>query len=258
MKKKIVELIGIMSVVSMLAAGCAGGLGGAGSLGKQDSGQDYAEEQSEQEELEASMEGMSEDPAGTQSAAEGNETDAGSGVGTDTGANASAAAWLPQGVKQLPSEKEPNEMVRTALIDTYQIPEDEWDMTRYYYNYVDLNEDGSDEIFALAVGPSVSGSGGSCALLLDADGAVLQEISLVNPPVLVTDEIIDGYHALALERSGDGAESEVVLLPHGNGVYAGVSETETIVDPASLTGTAILCNDLAADLESGEFLNLAE
>ena len=170
MKKKIVELIGIMSVVSMLAAGCAGGPGRDGSLGKQDSGQDYAEEQSEQEELEASMEGISEDPAGTQSAVEGTETDAGSGVGTDTGANASAAAWLPQGVKQLPSEKEPNEMVRTALIDTYQIPEDEWDMTRYYYNYVDLNEDGSDEIFALAVGPYVSGSGGSCALLLDADG----------------------------------------------------------------------------------------
>ena len=254
MKKKIVELIGIMSVVSMLAAGCAGGPGRDGSLGKQDSGQDYAEEQSEQEELEASMEGMLGDPAGTESAAEGSDTDAGS----DTGANASAAAWLPQGVKQQPSEKEPNEMVRTALIDTYQIPEDEWDMTRYYYNYVDLNEDGSDEIFALAVGPSVSGSGGSCALLLDADGAVLQEFSLVNPPVLVTDEIIDGYHALALERSGGGAESEVVLLPHGNGVYAGVSETETILDPASLTGTAILCNDLAADLESGEFLNLAE
>lgn len=166
-------------------------------------------------------------------------------------------AWLPEGAVQMASETEPNEAVRTAIIDEYMIPEEEWEATRYYYNYVDLDDDGEKEIFALAVGPSLSGSGGSSALLLEENGEVIQTFTLVNPPVLVTDEVMNGYRELALVRSGGGAETEVVLLSYGNGAYETVSETETVIDPDLLSGTAILCNDLAADMESGNYLTLA-
>ena len=65
---------------------------------------------------------------------------------------------------------------------------------------MDLDDDGENEIFALAVGPSLSGSGGSSALLMKESGEVIQTFTLINPPVLVTDEIMNGYRELALVR----------------------------------------------------------
>lgn len=177
--------------------------------------------------------------------------------GTNDGSFADGA-WLPEGAVQRASETEPNEVVRAAIIDEYRIPGEEWETTRYYYNYVDLDDDGENEIFALAVGPSLSGSGGSSALLLKESGELIQTFSLVNPPVLVTDEIMNGYRKLALVRSGGGAETEVILLSWENGAYETVSGAETVTDPELLSGTAILCNDLAADMESGSFLTLSK
>lgn len=52
----------------------------------------------------------------------------------------------------------------------YQIPEEELEETRYYYNYVDLNEDGTKEIIALTVGETTSTSMGECVLVLSAGG----------------------------------------------------------------------------------------
>lgn len=249
MKKKIAEILCVTAVISALLAGCSGGL--SGIMDSDVSGEDeyLMEKESTQE--------QGSDGLWAEQAEEQAEEDVTADPGTN-GAGFADGAWLPTGAVQMSSETEPNEAVRTAIIDEYMIPEDEWETTRYYYNYVDLDDDGVNEIFALAVGPYVSGSGGSSALLLKESGEVIQTFSLVNPPVLVTDEIMNGYRELALVRSGGGAETEVVLLSYGNGAYETVSETETVIDPALLSGTAILCNDLAADMESGNYLTLSE
>ena len=42
------------------------------------------------------------------------------------------------------------------LTEYYQIPEEECKETRYYYNYTDLNEDGTDEIVAVTIGDTTS------------------------------------------------------------------------------------------------------
>ncbi len=245
MKKKIAGLICITAVVSGLLVGCAGGLSGASGSGAfGEDAQNYEEESA----VEASAGELGAEQAEEQATADS---------GSD-GENFADGAWLPEGAVQMASETEPNEAVRTAIIDEYVIPEEEWEETRYYYNYVDLDDDGENEIFALAVGPSLSGSGGSSALLMKESGEVIQTFTLINPPVLVTDEIMNGYRELALVRSGGGAETEVVLLSYGNGAYETVSETETVIDPDLLSGTAILCNDLAADMESGNYLTLSE
>lgn len=248
MKKKLTVMIGVTAAASMLLFGCSGLPMLPKNFGSSQDGEDvYAAEDSDlqeeyslEEELESGMEGMGPD--------EGMQ-----GSGFDD-----AFAWLPASAQRKASETVPNELVRAAIIDEYMIPEEEWEATRYYYNYVDLDDDGNNEIFVLAAGPSVSGSGGFSALLMEEGGEVLQTFTLVNPPVLVTDEIINGYRELALVRSGGGAETEVVLLSYGNGAYETVSETETVIDPNILSGTAILCNDLAADLESGNFLTLTD
>lgn len=169
-----------------------------------------------------------------------------------------AGSWIPEEVPRVLSETKPSEKVRDAIIYYFEVPEEELADVRYYYNYADLDEDGTEEIIALAVGSYVSGSGGSSALILKNDGTIVECLTCVNSPIVVWDEMINGHHLLALERSGGGAETEIVALAASeDGIYANVSETETIIDPTTLTGTAILCDDLAYD-EEAEYLTLAE
>ena len=51
------------------------------------------------------------------------------------------------------------------LTEYYQIPEEECQETRYYYNYRDLNEDGTEEIVAVTIGDTISATRGDVALI---------------------------------------------------------------------------------------------
>lgn len=73
-------------------------------------------------------------------------------------------AWLPSDVRQVMAETEPLPELAKAIVEEYEIPEEYWEQTKYYYNYVDLNDDGCDEIFAVVMGPYTSGSGGDSGL----------------------------------------------------------------------------------------------
>ena len=61
-----------------------------------------------------------------------------------------------------------------------------------------------------------------------------------------------------LERSGGGAETEYVMLTCADGVYTNVSDAETVSssDLQNVQGVAILCNDLAEDMQTGNYLTL--
>lgn len=79
------------------------------------------------------------------------------------------------------AETEPNDALREPIAVCYEVPQDFLAMNHYYYNYVDLNGDGTDEVFAVGFGSYLSGSG----LLLSQgeDGLkVLQKFTLVNNP----------------------------------------------------------------------------
>lgn len=173
--------------------------------------------------------------------------------------------WLPQGVEQVLAETEPNELLRQAIIDYYEIPEEFWEQTKYYYNYVDLNGDGTDEIFAVIMGSYTSGSGGDSALWCreyEGEIKIMQAFTLVNTPVIVTKEALNGreYGAkgLILQRRGGGAETEIVQLSCSDGVYTNVADAPAIENIEGIQGTAIICNDLIEDMESGNFLTLAD
>lgn len=170
------------------------------------------------------------------------------------------AAWLPSHVERVYSERDPSVVIQGAIIDYYDLPEDEWEDTRYYYNYVNLDDDDDEEIFALVVGPSFSGSGGSTALWLEPSDnmAVVQDFTLVNNPILVTDDANGQGRGLIMERSGGGAETETVLLTFDGKNYCSVSDAEPIEDVSAIEGTAILCDDLAADMQNGDFMTLAD
>lgn len=169
-------------------------------------------------------------------------------------------AWLPSHIERVYSERDPSVVIQGAIIDYFELPEDEWEETRYYYNYVNLDDDDDEEILALVVGPSFSGSGGSTALWLEPSDnmAVVQDFSLANNPILVTDDANGQGRGLIMERSGGGAEAETVLLTFDGKNYCSVSDAEPIEDVSAIEGTAILCDDLAADMQSGDFMTLAD
>jgi len=172
--------------------------------------------------------------------------------------------WLPAGVEQVMSETEANPQLQKTIINYYEIPEEYWEQTKYYYNYVDLNGDGTDEILAVVMGPYTSGTGGNSMLWLIpyANMAVSQSFTLVNTPVIVTKDALNGQEfgakGLIVLRSGRGSESEAVLLKNVDGKYTQVSDAEPVEDLDSVEGTAIICNDLIADAERGNYLTLAD
>lgn len=173
-------------------------------------------------------------------------------------------AWLPAGVDPIMAETEANPELEQAIIEYYEIPEEYWETTKYYYNYVDLNGDGAEEILAVVMGPYTSGTGGSSMLWLlpYADMAVNQSLTLINTPIIVTKDAVNGKEfgarGLIVQRSGGGAEAEFVLLTCSDGFYKEVSDGEVLESLDDVEGTAIICNDLIADMESEDYLTLAK
>ena len=170
--------------------------------------------------------------------------------------------WLPKGVNQVMAETEPNKALEKAIIEYYEIPDDQLSTTKYYYNYVDLNGDGTDEIMAVIVGPYTSGTGGDSAIWgreFEGEFQLYQAFTLVNTPIIVTKDAVNGREfgskRLILQRSGV-SERETVELVANDGVYTNVADAETFEGLDQVEGTAIICNNMIKDLESKNYLTL--
>lgn len=61
-----------------------------------------------------------------------------------------------------------------------------------------------------------------------------------------------------MQRSGGGAETEIVQLTCSDGVYTNVADAPVLENIEDIQGTAIICNNLLSDMESGNFLTLAD
>lgn len=169
-------------------------------------------------------------------------------------------AWLPKGTSIALSETEKLPELEDAIAAYYDIPEESREGHRYYYSYVDLNDDGKEEIFAVVMGMYTSGSGGDSGLLLlpYAGMSVSQNFTLLRTPILVSDNVTDGAHDLIFLRSGGGSEPQLVRLTCTDGVYVNPSDAEVLENLDGITGTAILGNDLIADMSAGTYLTLAK
>lgn len=168
---------------------------------------------------------------------------------------------LAEGIIKQMAETEAYPELEDLIIKEYEIPEDYRDQTKYYYNYVDLNDDGVDEIFVVVMGPYTSGSGGSSAMIVVPAGGVLnvnQSLTLVRTPIIISDRITRGAHEIIALRSGGGADSEYVRLINSDGDYTNISDGEVIDSLDGVTGTAIIANDILKDIEEGKFLTLGK
>lgn len=167
---------------------------------------------------------------------------------------------VPIGVASpLPSETEKLPALEKLMIDEWKIPKEAQATTRYYYNYADLNGDGKDELLALAVGDYTSGSGGSSALIATKDGdnwKIMQTLTVVQPPVIVSDTETNGWKDLFVQTNDPSLKNGYRVLKFDGKQYPNTPDGTALEDIENQSGTAIFYNDLAADVTSGTALTL--
>jgi|GEM_PF-969291 len=157
------------------------------------------------------------------------------------------------------AESKPNPALEKTIISELGIPDEYLDKTKYYYNYVDLNCDGRDEIFAVAMGPYTSGTGGSTALIVvQANGEmhVNQVLTLIHTPVIISDKITKGCREIIAMKRGGGANGNYAVLTCSDGYYKTVNEGAEISNLDGISGKAIISNDILKDMEEGKALYL--
>ena len=157
------------------------------------------------------------------------------------------------------SENEENPYLEKALIDKYDLDDNASKQTRYYYNYVDLDGDGLNEIFVEVVGPYTEKNGVHNAVIYKENNGMLEEIDdfrLINNPVIISDEKTNGWNDIIIDISENTLEKKYVLLKYDGEDYSEIDESETIESIMNVNGIAIISNDMANDLEGGRGLYL--
>ena len=160
------------------------------------------------------------------------------------------------------AEETPDPVLAEFLISYYQIPDEEQSKTRYYYNHIDLNEDGTDEIFVVVVGEYTKVSFGDPALILSetADSyEVLEDFPFLRTPVYVSEEKRDGWSDLIVPFHGTGDGNGYLLCHHTpeEGYQSAENEFLESFDE-NFCGKKILANNFIDDMDKGNYLTLAD
>ncbi len=143
------------------------------------------------------------------------------------------------------SENVENPELVKAIINELNLDEKSAKETRYYYNYIDLNGDGVNEIFVQLVGPYISEIGGENAIIFMEKNGKL-------------DEKTNGYNDIIVQRSSGDAKKEYVVLKYDGDDYSDVNESEVLNSIDNISGVAIISNDMIKDTEQGKGLYLSK
>lgn len=153
-------------------------------------------------------------------------------------------AWIPPSIPKQYAETNPCPELEKAIVAYYELSEEERANTSYVYNRVDLNGDGTEEIFAVITGPYTSGTGGDSAVwgrLYKGKFQIYQSFTLIRTPVIITQKATNGLpngaKGIIVCRSGGGAPAELIQYVSHDGEY--IPEPFTGLD--KVKGTAILC-----------------
>ena len=115
----------------------------------------------------------------------------------------------------------------------------------YSYNYVDLNNDGTDEIIALVFGNKMKGSGyGATLMIYNASSTGLNLINIyynVMQPVIITDAITNNYKDIVVSTQSSLNDYSYCLLQYKNGSYSlALKNCKKLDSSYALTGKEIL------------------
>lgn len=175
------------------------------------------------------------------------------------GAEASISA-TPK-VKYVKSENTSNKDLEQAIKKALNATNEDYQKTRYYYNYVDLNDDNNPEVFVQLVGPYTSGTGGDTGMIFtqkDGQFKLFQEFTLIRNPIIISNSTTNGWHDLIIEAYGGGTEYKYNHLKFSGQQYPNTSSAEKLTDLRIIEGKGIINNDIGEDFQAGKGLYLAQ
>lgn len=151
-------------------------------------------------------------------------------------------------IEYICSETQRDIKLEEALIKEFDL-EQHKDSIRYFYNKVDLDGDGTPEIFAYIVGPNVCGTGGCSAVIYkqeDKDYDLFAKFSLVNNPVIISNNKTKGYRDIIMNVYGGGIESFFALLKYDGSTYPSNPSIQPKVESGTkVEGVAIIADDIS-------------
>ena len=151
-------------------------------------------------------------------------------------------------IKYIKSETKKDKKLEDAFAKVYNLKRDV-DEVRYYYNRIDLNGDGEPETFVLLVGSSVCGTGGCSALIFaakDNSYKLVSRFTLVNNPIIVSENKTDGWNNLIMQVSGGGIKEYYAEMKYKDNKYPLNPSTQPAVKAGTeIKGTGIISDDMS-------------
>jgi hypothetical protein len=128
---------------------------------------------------------------------------------------------------------------------------DQGDGVRYLYNQIDLNGDGLKETLVYLVGQSTCGSGG-CTLLVftstEAGFELVSKHTVINNPIVVSNQKTKGWRDLIVYQSGGGAQSGYRVLRFNGKTYPSNPSTAPALPAKTvISGQAVIADEITAD-----------
>ncbi|MBO5070656.1 MAG: hypothetical protein J6C37_09895, partial [Roseburia sp.] len=146
------------------------------------------------------------------------------------------------------------------LASYYQIPEEYQTETRYYYNYIDLNDDGTDEIFTVIIKDyERNDESGPALILQENEGtfSVLEDFGEIMTPVTISDDVINGWHDIIFQVDGKGLETSYQICHYVADRGYQTEDNEWVDEPVHVSGSRILSNNLIDDMDQGRYMTLS-
>lgn len=146
------------------------------------------------------------------------------------------------------SETRRDKDLEKAIVEYLDYREDYGDLV-YYYNNVDLNGDDKKEIFVYLIGEYVSGTGGSTALIIESENYnVISDFTLVNNPIIISDEKTNMWNDIVMRVSGGGAEPSYVQIKFDGEKYpSNPSILSKIEENSIVEGLGIIANKVSIE-----------
>ena len=191
---------------------------------------------------------------GTGTGTTGNNTNAnGAGTAVTGTAQASEANPINDDITGYYSETVAYPLLENEIIDELDYENLDMTGTRYYYNYIDLNDDGVDEILVQLNGEYNTTDNGDTLLIVEQkraynddedDGFDVEKTytAFVNP-VIISDHKTNGYRDIIFMNT-DGTYSKI---EYGKDDYKDMRNAVILQNLDGITGVALLCNDVAND-----------
>ena len=176
--------------------------------------------------------------------------------------NVHSTLFLRQIQRRFMPTGEKNQELADFLIAYYQIPEEFCAETRYYYDMVDLNEDGTEEILAVVVGEYTECDGGDPAVILEQSEQgyqVLERFAYVRTPVYVSDTMTDGWHDLIFPAYGGEEGTGFRVFHYQDGIGYQNENMEFMEDmDENFCGKKMIADNFIDDMDKGNYLTLRE